>query len=329
MNIKTYGRTPDGHDCRDFNFGLLKISQDLPTMVDLRTSCSPIEDQGNLGSCTAQAVIGMLEYLEHKEKASFYDLSRLFLYYNTRKLQGTESSDSGASLRMTLKASAKEGSCAEKSWPYNIKNYTKRPSAECYTDGSTHKVLAYYKLYNLADMMKCLADGCAFVFGINIYDSFESDEVAKTGFVPIPGKSETNLGGHAMLCVGYNTNTNMFIVRNSWGSKWGDKGYCYIPFELMTDENFASDFWTVKVGVVPADTEISKLKCPACKEILYSVEKATACVEYEDVTISNDGIEVCSAPYNDAYGHSVYKCPGCRHEESKFEAYIIAVPKSV
>ncbi len=99
----------------------------------------------------------------------------------------------------------------------------------------------------LNELKGCLADGYPFVFGISVYDSFESDEVAKTGIVPIPSPTEQMLGGHCIVAVGYDDATQRFTIRNSWGTEWGDYGHCYLPYEYLTNGNLASDFWTLRI----------------------------------------------------------------------------------
>lgn len=122
------------------------------------------------------------------------------------------------------------------------------PDPQCYADAIKHEALTYQSVdQNLADMKGCLASGYPFVFGFTVYPSFESDEVARSGIVPIPGASEQTLGGHAVLAVGYDDTKNMFIVRNSWGSGWGLAGYFYMPYAYLLDNNLANDFWTIRV----------------------------------------------------------------------------------
>ena len=122
------------------------------------------------------------------------------------------------------------------------------PDPQCFADAILHEALTYQSLdQNLADMKGCLSAGYPFVFGFTVYPSFESDEVARTGFVPMPGADESMIGGHAVLAVGYDDSKNMFVVRNSWGPLWGLEGYFYMPYAYLLDDNLADDFWTIRV----------------------------------------------------------------------------------
>jgi C1A family cysteine protease len=245
----TYGWLRDLPDQRDFLYRLRHPAQaTLPGTVDLRQLCSPVEDQGTLGSCTAQALVGALEYLEHKDGLPVSDLSRLFLYYNERVLIGTVSWDSGAMLRDGIKTLSKDGICMEARWPYVVSRFKRKPTAACYREASKHHITSYERLENLTDMQSCLAEGFPFVFGFSVYESFESQEVARTGVVPMPGPKERVLGGHAVLAVGYIETEARFIVRNSWGTRWGQAGYFTMPFAYLEDRNLSDDFWVIRRG---------------------------------------------------------------------------------
>src|SRR5947207_3797613 len=157
---KWYGWLPDLPDHRDFSYRAIapRLAQ-LPAKIDLRKKCSPVEDQGNLGSCTANALVGALEFLELKAKQPLLDLSRLFVYYNERVIEHATRTDAGAMLRDGIKSLAKQGVCAEKSWPYVIEQFAKKPSAACYTQAKRHTITSYQRLATLAEMRACLADG--------------------------------------------------------------------------------------------------------------------------------------------------------------------------
>lgn len=242
-----YGWVPDLPDQRDIMYGAVrKPTAKLPASVDLRPYCSPVEDQGNLGSCTGNSLAGAVEFLERKDGVSFEDVSRLFIYYNERVIEHTVSQDAGAMIRDGIKTLVKQGVCAEKKWPYVITKFDKKPSAACYTDAAGHEVVAYARIQTLQDMRTCLADGYPFVFGFTVYESFESAQVAKTGVVPMPKAKEKVLGGHAVLAVGYNDAQKRFLVRNSWGTGWGMKGYFTIPYDYVADRNLSDDFWTIR-----------------------------------------------------------------------------------
>jgi C1A family cysteine protease len=174
--------------------------------------------------------------------------SRLFIYYNERVVEHTVNSDSGASIRDGIKSVAKQGDCPETEWPYDITKFTQKPLPQCYHDALKYKAVQYQKLVQSANQMKgCLASGYPFVFGFTVYDSFESQPVAQTGVVPMPGSTERVLGGHCVVAVGYDDSQQRFIVRNSWGTSWGIQGYCTMPYAYLTDPDLASDFWTIRL----------------------------------------------------------------------------------
>jgi C1A family cysteine protease len=244
-----YGWVPDVPDQRDYLLSaVLRIPATLPPLVDLRHLCSKIEDQGQLGSCTANALAGALEYLERKDKVAFEDFSRLFIYYNERVIEHTIQSDSGATLRDGIKTLAKKGVCSEKKWPYRVSKFRVKPTASCYKDAMNHQITSYHRIITLDEMRSCLAEKFPFVFGFTVYESFESQEVAKTGVVNMPERDEKSLGGHAVLAVGYNDAEERFIVRNSWGTDWGMKGYFTMPYKYVADRNLSDDFWTIRRG---------------------------------------------------------------------------------
>ncbi|MDD5543349.1 MAG: C1 family peptidase [Acidobacteriia bacterium] len=248
--IARYGWTPDIPDHRDHIYAAPSPTlAALPKKTDLRTLCPPVYNQGQLGSCTANAIGAALEFdqMLQKEKEVFLP-SRLFIYYNERKMEGTVNSDSGAMIRDGIKSVAKQGACPETQWPYVIAKFRKLPPRPCYTHGLQHQAIQYQRLVsNLNQMKGCLASGFPFVFGFAVYESFESPQVAKTGHAPMPSSGEGQLGGHAVLAVGYDDAKQWFIVRNSWGSQWGMKGYFTLPYAYLTDPNLADDFWTIRL----------------------------------------------------------------------------------
>jgi len=247
--ISGYGWIPDLPDGRDYLFGARKpIPTALPLSVDLRPYCSPVEDQGHLGSCTANALAGALEFLENRDKVPFEDLSRLFIYYNERVVEHTVKADSGAMLRDGIKTLAAQGVCAEKLWPYAISRFAVKPSPVCYRQAAKHQITSYERILTLDEMRACLAVGFPFVFGFTVYESFESVEVAKTGIAPMPGPAERALGGHAVLAVGYDDGEKRFLVRNSWGPRWGLGGYFKMPYAYLQNRNLSDDFWTIRRG---------------------------------------------------------------------------------
>jgi C1A family cysteine protease len=252
--VQRFGWIPDIPDARDFLFSAPEqVLSSLPTSVDLRPQCPPVYDQGQLGSCTANAIGAAFEFMEVKENLPDFTPSRLFIYYNERKIEGTVDEDSGAMIRDGIKSIHKLGVCAEDVWPYDIARFTDPPSSEAYTEAKGHQALVYRRVLQVLHQMQgCLASGVPFVFGFSVYESFESQEVADRGVVPLPPRSEKLLGGHAVLAVGYDDATQRFLVRNSWGNHWGMDGYCTMPYTYLTNPSLASDFWAVYAVEKPA-----------------------------------------------------------------------------
>jgi C1A family cysteine protease len=244
-----YGWVPDVPDQRDLLFGAIHPAVTaLPPHVDLRLSCPPVENQGSLGSCTGNALAGAIEYLEKKDGVKFVDASRLFIYYNERAMEGTVKSDAGAMIRDGIKTLKKQGVCSEKSWPYIISKFAVKPRAACYAEALKRQITSYHRVLTVDEMRMCLAEGFPFIFGFTVYEGFESSDVARTGIVSMPQPTERVLGGHAVLAIGYDDGEKRFIVRNSWGTGWGQKGYFTMPYEYLSNRNLSDDFWAVRRG---------------------------------------------------------------------------------
>jgi C1A family cysteine protease len=248
QKYKKYGWKRDLPDKRDHNFEinyLLSVEKEV-TSIDLREKCPPVYNQGELGSCTANAIACAIQFDEMKQNLENNIPSRLFIYYNERDIEGNIDRDTGASLRDGVKCINNIGYCNETQWPYDITKFTEKPSQECYDYARKHKSLSYKRVQQDETHIKSVLNmGFLIVFGISVYESFESENVAKTGIVHLPEKSERMLGGHAIVLVGYDEEKRLFTFRNSWGENWGDKGYGYLPFEYVCDKDLASDFWVV------------------------------------------------------------------------------------
>jgi C1A family cysteine protease len=252
MNFKVsrYGWIPDLPDHRDQLYAApVEAAGVLPASVDLRAQCPPVYDQGQLGSCTANAIAGAIQFDQMKQKlAQIFTPARLFIYYNERAIEHTVASDSGAQIRDGIKSVAKQGDCPETEWPYVIAKFKTKPPKNCYADALKYKAVLYQRLTPVLSQLKgCLASGYPFVFGFTVYESFESPQVAKSGHASLPISGEQSIGGHAVMCVGYDDAKQWFIVRNSWGPKWGMKGYFTLPYSYLISANLASDFWTIRV----------------------------------------------------------------------------------
>jgi len=250
LTIKHYGWIPDLPDQRDHLYSApLEVLQVLPPSVDLRAQCPAVYDQGQLGSCTANAIGGAVQFDQMKQSlAQVFIPSRLFIYYNERVIESTVDTDSGAQIRDGIKSVSAQGVCPEDLWPYVIANFAEKPPANCYQVGAQHTAVLYSRLVqNLTLMKGCLASGYPFVFGFTVYESFESQEVAQTGVAPMPAPGEQVLGGHAVMAVGYDDSQQRFIVRNSWGTGWGMSGYFTLPYTYLTQRSLSSDFWTIRL----------------------------------------------------------------------------------
>lgn len=257
-----YGYYPDAGDERDLHKHYdihHSITSSSVKLVDLRDKCPEVFDQGKLGSCTANAICANYAYIFMKENDLTPDqakiFSRLFVYWNERNLEGTVDKDSGASLRDGIKTLHTVGVPLETVWPYDIAKFNIKPSDEAFKQAAKHIAFKYHRLSkNLSQMKQCLMNGDPFVFGFVVYESFESEHVARTGLMPMPQEGEKMLGGHAVMAVGFDETKKCFIIRNSWGSGWGDNGYFYMPYDFMVGgpkhnsqiKEYASDFWVIE-----------------------------------------------------------------------------------
>jgi C1A family cysteine protease len=246
---RTYGWTPDFPDHRDIRYGAVyRVPKKLPASADLRPLCPPVEDQGQLGSCTAHALTGALEVLEKIDGLPVVQMSRLFVYYNERAIEHTVQQDGGAQLRDGIKSLVNMGACTEDKWPYVISKFKVKPPAACFKNGLDHQILTYQRIDTVDQMRACLAEGFPFVFGFTVYESFESQAMATSGKLNMPKPSEQTVGGHAVLAVGYNDTQKRFIIRNSWSANWGMNGYFTMPYDYLANRDLSDDFWTIRRG---------------------------------------------------------------------------------
>jgi len=273
------GWVPDYPDIRDYTAASKEIkalyadvkkskaavTPKAASIVDLRPWCSPIENQGSLGSCTANAGVGMYEYFERRAFGTHSNASRLFLYKVTRNLLGW-TGDTGAYLRTTMAALVLFGTPPEKFWPYIIADFEKEPTAFCYAYAQSFQALQYYRLDPpgttplafLNTIKNYLNAGYVSIIGFTVYNSYS--QAAVTGKIPFPVATDKVVGGHAIAIVGYddtmkikNANkggvetTGAFIIRNSWGTGWGQAGYGYLPYEYV-NRGLAVDCWSMIKG---------------------------------------------------------------------------------
>jgi C1A family cysteine protease len=218
----------------------------LPPAVDLTEQDTPIMDQGSLGSCTAHALAGTYQFLKKKETGSFFNVSRLFIYYNERVIEGDVDQDGGAQIRDGIQSLNKTGVCPETDWAYDVAQFAALPPTSAYTDALKNEITSYEMLQSLQDMKACLASGYPFAFGFTVYDFFESDEMVRTGMLQMPTNDSQCLGGHAVCCVGYDDTKKAAKIRNSWGPDWGPfGGYFWMPYAYLANQNLTSDAWKI------------------------------------------------------------------------------------
>jgi C1A family cysteine protease len=239
------------------------------------TNLPPVYDQGQLGSCTANALAAAFEYEQKQQNLQDFMPSRLFIYYNERNLEGSVPYDSGAALSDGIKSLTALGVCPESMCPYDISEFATKPSSGAYVIAIEHQILASKRVPLSIDGFKTMINmGYPVAFGFTVYESFETSEVAKSGIMKMPKLHEKALGGHAVLCIGYDDtktdgNIKGFLkVRNSWGSTWGNQGYFYMPYDYITKLGLVSDPWVITKNEAP----MVKLN----KELTKSIETISA-----------------------------------------------------
>lgn len=236
-------------DQRDAPFAywraLKDAALDIPKVKYL--ICSPVADQGNLGSCGLFAALYHLAATAVQNDDEPLNLSQLFAYYAYREIYGNVESDDGVLLRDVLKTLTKVGVCREETWPYVLANFARRPPPAVFIEAGEHRIASYHALYSGDDMIHCLASGYGFIGGIGCYESFDSLDTERTGVVNLPGQSEKLLGWHALYFGGgYDLHRGLVKFQNSYGPEWGDQGFGWIPLEYLTNPRLAADFWTIR-----------------------------------------------------------------------------------
>lgn len=235
-------------DFRDYSFHpTIANPADLPLVVQHRDGFPEVYNQFALGSCVLNALAGCVMFDQGKQGLPLVMPSRLFLYWNTREGEGSVPIDSGCEIRDAIKVLNTQGACPETDWPYVISEFTIQPPATAYTDGLMHRSILYQAVeQDEMHITSALASGYPIIAGITLYASFESEDVARTGIVPMPQPTENLLGGHGVVCCGIDRTARTTTWRNSWGADWGDGGYFTLPLDYMLNPNLCSDLWIVE-----------------------------------------------------------------------------------
>jgi C1A family cysteine protease len=257
---RNLGWNPQLPDHRDLVYSA-PMGTALPAAVDLRPKMPPVYDQGQIGSCTANATDALVQFLLRPGgDTPWFSGSRLFIYYNTRAAEGTIGSDSGGQIRDAIKSVVTFGVPAETAWPYDGSparedgtfipgaTATIQPSKPIYDAAAVAKAVSYSAVPQMLSHLKgCLAEGFPIAFGFTIYSSFFAitDDIPLVD-IPIPSPDDGVEGGHAVVAVGYDDATERFTIRNSWGPNVQDRGHFYLPYGYVTNSNLASDFWTIR-----------------------------------------------------------------------------------
>jgi C1A family cysteine protease len=222
----------------------------LPSSVDLTPECPAVYDQGSLGSCTANALAGLFQFLLMKLGRPSFVPSRLMIYWGERAIEGTKDQDAGANGDDGMTFLQTKGVCPESTWPYDPTRFTEMPPVKAWAQAVHHKLAEPVTIDNtiIREIKSCLAGGYPIAFGFTAYPDLESEAVANTGLLPMPTKGEQPIGGHEVLLVGYDDATKNFKVRNSWGPGWGLNGYFLMPYAYATNPDLASDFRSAKLA---------------------------------------------------------------------------------
>ena len=260
--VRSYGwRKPKEKPKTVHKFAISR-SNTLIHKLDLSPLMPPVYDQGQLGSCTANAIAGAYEYCELKEKEkSEFTPSRLFIYYLERSKEGDIGQDNGAQISDGVAAVHTVGVCPENAtsvysasevWPYDVTKFTEKPPQACYAIATKHRSVKYKSiLQNISHIKQSIINGFPVIFGFQVYSSFEGEQIASDGILHMPQPSEQCVGGHAIMCVGFDDNfvidgkAGAVFIRNSWNSTWGLGGYFWMPYDYITSPDLADDFWSI------------------------------------------------------------------------------------
>lgn len=268
-------------DSRDFkSVRHLSAPVQLPSEFELDRQI-PVYDQGAIGSCVSNSACACFRYEVAQMTDKFdFEPSRLFEYYNARKLQGWENEDSGAFIRDGFKSLNKFGLAKESLWPYKdtLEALIKQPTANVYEDGLKSVAVKYASVeQNEQRIKETLISGAAVSFGFNVYDSFFGSWSNSTGVMPIPKKTESLQGGHAISCIGFSDSRKCFLIQNSWGLNWGIKGKFWMPYSFALNPAECDDFWCIEEvkieGSVPNPPKPSEIDWIVASNILFKTSK--------------------------------------------------------
>jgi C1A family cysteine protease len=245
-----YGALRDQQDIRDLHLATLGLHIPiLPPMIDYRPSAPPIVDQGNLGSCTANAIPhgAVLAHALKGTSVAEYPRSRLWLYWNERWMEHAVKQDVGAMPRDGLRILRKVGVPDEQDWPYDVTKFAVHPP-ELLQDAANCKIGSFYRCHGMLELKQALVAKHPVVMGFSVPQSFEGPDVAQTGVMPMPAPDEPTVGGHCVCVDGYDDAQGALIIANSWSTGWGDQGYFYMPYDFVNPKlGYVWDLWAVVV----------------------------------------------------------------------------------
>ncbi len=257
-----YGLIPQTPDPRDLMFQFSpRMAANFPPVLDNGPHMGTQLDQARLGSCGANTADESYMYDQLAQSLPMQSMSRLFMYWTTRYLQGTVDSDSGVENRKMMKALNQFGACPESMHPYADDQFTfrKKPTDACFTAALANRITSYTAVQvSLNQIKSALFSGFTIIFGFLVFRGIESDQASETGIVPDPASGEQPIGGHDVSLCGFSDVTGMFKFRNHWmngpGRPWGDNGYGYASYKYFTDPNLVSDLWVI--NAVPGSAPV-------------------------------------------------------------------------
>ncbi len=247
MTRRKFGARRDVHDVRDRMYRASSPARPVPQDMDLREWGGPIKDQGEEGSCSGHAFSSAREWIARKYEKASPTLSAQYLYVEELIADGTFPKDEGAMPRTGCQVLTAKGCCEASLYPHVAGKFA-APTAEQAQNALKYKTGAYHRIPSLGDLLSCLADPTPWVVpvGFRVYESFMTQQVAETGIMPMPKPGEQQEGGHEVLCLGYNMANHMALMQNSWGERWGQRGYFWMPFEVIASAE--TDLWMVHTG---------------------------------------------------------------------------------